>query len=137
MPSINKAIILGYLGQDPEIKYTNQGDAVCNFSIATSEKWKDKDGKQAEKTEWHKIIVWKKLAEICSQYLSKGSLVYVEGRIQTRKWQDKNGQDKQSTEIIAKDVTFLSSKKDSIKQEQQQIESGKKGDRNDTEEAPF
>ena len=102
MSSVNKVILLGNLGQDPELKYTGSGVAVCNFSIATSEKTKDK-----EITEWHRVIVWQKSAENCAKYLTKGSSVYIEGRIQTRSWEDGDGNKRYSTEIVAQTVQFL------------------------------
>lgn len=105
---INKAIILGNLGNDPEIRYTSSGSACCNFSVATSETWKDKStGEQKEKTEWHRVSCFGKLAEICGEYLKKGSQVYIEGKIQTRKWQDKDGKDQYTTEIIANEMQML------------------------------
>ena len=91
MAGVNKAILVGRLGGDPEIRYTPSGAAVANFTVATSENWKDKDGQKQEKTEWHKIVAFAKLAEICGEYLHKGKQVYIEGRIQTRKWEDKDG----------------------------------------------
>ena len=90
--SVNKVIILGRLGQDPELKYTAGGSAVCNFSLATSESWTDRNGQKQEKTEWHRVVVWGKLAELCNQYLSKGRQAYVEGKLATRSWEDQNGQ---------------------------------------------
>lgn len=96
---VNKVILVGNLGQEPELKYMQSGDAVCNLSLATSESWKDKQGQIQEKTEWHKVCVFGKLAEICGEYLRKGSQVYFEGKLQTRKWQDQSGQDKYTTEI--------------------------------------
>lgn len=107
MASINKAIILGNLGKDPDIRYMPNGDAVANFSIATTESWKDKNGEKQEKTEWHNISAFKKLAEIVGAYLKKGSQVYIEGRIQTRKWQDKEGNDRYTTEIVADKLQML------------------------------
>jgi single-strand DNA-binding protein len=108
MAGINKAILVGRLGSDPEVRYTPSGDAVANFSIATSEEWKDKDsGEKKERTEWHRIVAWRRLGEICGEYLSKGRQVYVEGRIQTRSWDDKNGVKRYTTEIVATDVQFL------------------------------
>ena len=104
---MNKAIILGRLGQDPELKFTPSGAAVCNFSLATSEKWKDKDGQQQERTEWHRVTVWKKQAELCNQYLKKGSQCLIEGKIQTRSWDDKDGKKCYTTEIIGDRVQFL------------------------------
>ena len=101
MSGINKVILVGRLGQDPEIRHTPNGTAVANVSLATSEKWKDKNtGEQQEKTEWHRIAVFGKLAEITDQYLRKGSQVYFEGKLQTRKWQDKQGQDRYTTEVV-------------------------------------
>lgn len=106
--SVNKVIILGRLGQDPEIKYTPSGAAVCNFSLATSETWNDKNsGQKQERTEWHRIVVWGKLAELCNQYLSKGRQAFVEGKLQTRAWDDKNGQKRYTTEINATTVQFI------------------------------
>lgn len=107
MSGINKVIVVGRLGQDPEVRYTQGGQAVCNFSVATSESWNDKEGQRQEKTEWHRIVVWGKIAEICSQYLGKGRQVYVEGRLQTRQWDDKDGNKRYTTEIVANTVQFL------------------------------
>lgn len=108
---INKAIIVGNLGQDPEVKYTTNGNAVCNISVATSESWKDKQtGEQQEKTEWHRIVMFRRLAEIAGEYLKKGSKVYIEGKIQTRKWQDQQGNDRYSTEVIADQMQMLDSR---------------------------
>ena len=107
--SVNKVIILGRLGQDPELKYTPGGMAVCNFTLATSESWADKAGQKQERTEWHRIVVWGKLAELCNQYLSKGRQAYVEGSLQTRSWDDKNGQKRYTTEINAKTIQFIGS----------------------------
>ena len=105
---INKAIIVGTLGQDPEIKYTASGSAVVNVSVATNESWKDKQtGEAQERTEWHRIVMFNKLAEIAAQYLKKGSQAYFEGKIQTRKWQDQSGNDRYSTEIVANDMQML------------------------------
>ncbi len=110
--SVNKVIILGRLAQDPELKYTESGDSVCNFSLATSENWTDKNGQKQERTEWHKVGVWGKLAELCNQYLAKGRQAYVEGRIQTRSWDDKDGNKRYTTEIKANTVQFLGGKND-------------------------
>ena len=108
MAGINKAILVGRLGSDPEVRYTPSGVAVANFNIATSEEWKDKDtGEKKERTEWHRIVAWSKLGEICGEYLSKGRQVYVEGRIQTRSWEDRDGNKRYTTEIVASDVKFL------------------------------
>jgi single-strand DNA-binding protein len=110
MASVNKVILIGNLGKDPETRYLPSGDAVTNFSIATTEKWKNKSGEQQEHTEWHRISMFGKVAEIAGEYLKKGSPVYVEGRIRTRKWQDKEGQDKYSTEIVADRMQLLGSR---------------------------
>lgn len=111
MSGVNKAIVLGNLGQDPEVRYTNDGKAIANISIATSESYKDKNsGEKVEKTEWHRISAFGRLAEIMGEYLKKGSKVYVEGKIQTRKWQDKDGQDRYTTEIIASHMQMLDSR---------------------------
>ena len=108
---INKAIIVGTLGRDPEIKYTASGSAVANISVATNESWKDKNtGEMQERTEWHRIVLFGKLAEIAAQYLKKGSQAYFEGKIQTRKWQDQSGQDRYTTEIVANEMQMLGSR---------------------------
>ncbi len=105
--SINKAIILGRLGKEPDLKYTPGGPAVCEFTLATSENWTDKAGQKQEKTEWHKVVVWGKLGELCSKHLSKGRQAYVEGRIQTRSWDAKDGTKRYTTEINASTVQFV------------------------------
>ncbi len=107
MAGVNKAILIGNLGRDPELRYTQSGQAVVNFSIATSENWTDKNGERQERTEWHRIVVWGKAGENCARFLSKGRMVYVEGRIQTREWEDREGQKRTTTEINAQTVTFL------------------------------
>ena len=104
---VNKVILVGNLGSDPELKYTGSGTAVASFNVATSEKWKGQDGEMQEKTEWHKIIVWKKMAETCNEHLKKGSKVYIEGKIQNRKYQNNDGNDVNITEIVAQSVKFL------------------------------
>ena len=105
--SVNKVILVGRLGQNPEIRYTPSGAAVANFSVATNESWMDKSGQKQERTEWHRVVVWGKLAELCNQYLAKGRQCYVEGRLQTRQWQDKDGQTKYTTEVQAQTIQFL------------------------------
>jgi single-strand DNA-binding protein len=105
--SVNKVILVGRLGQNPEVRYTPSGAAVANFSVATNESWTDKSGQKQERTEWHKVVVWGKLAELCAQYLAKGRQCYLEGRLQTRQWQDKDNQTKYTTEIQAQTVQFL------------------------------
>lgn len=112
MASVNKVILVGNLGKDPESRYLNDGSAVCSFSVATTDKWKDKGGEQKERTEWHRISTFAKLAEICGEYLKKGSQVYIEGRLQTRKWQDKEGADRYTTEIIADRMQMLGSRQE-------------------------
>ena len=107
---INKVILVGNLGQDPEIKYTAGGAAVTTLSLATSESWKDKDtGSDQEKTEWHRVVLWRRLAEIAGEYLKKGSKVYIEGQLQTRKW-EQDGQTRYTTEVIGRDMQFLDSR---------------------------
>jgi len=104
---VNKAIILGNLGKDPEVRFTTSGKAVCNFSVATTEKWTDANGERQERTEWHNIVVWGKQAETCGQYLAKGRQVFIEGSIRTRSYDDRDGNKKWITEIVARDVRFL------------------------------
>jgi single-strand DNA-binding protein len=105
--SVNKVILVGRLGRDPETRYTGSGQAVSNFSVATDESYKDRNGERQKRTEWHKIVVWGKQAEIAQQYLKKGSLVFIEGRIQSREWQDKEGQKRTSFEIVANSFRML------------------------------
>src|ERR1700733_7529704 len=110
--SVNKVILVGRLGRDPETRYTGSGQAVANFSIATDETYKDKNGERQKRTEWHKIVVWGKQAEIAQQYLKKGSLIFIEGRIQSREWQDKEGQKRTSFEIVASNFRMLGGRAD-------------------------
>ena len=111
MKSLNRVTLIGNLGQDPEVKYMQSGDAVASFSLATSESWKDKtSGEAQERTEWHRCVAWRKLAEIVGQYAKKGQKLYVEGRLTTRKWTDKEGQERYTTEIQVNDVILLSAK---------------------------
>ncbi len=108
---VNKVILIGNLGQDPEVRYMPNGNAVANITLATSESWKDKNtGETQEKTEWHRVVFFRRLAEVVGEYLKKGSKVYVEGRLQTRKWQDNNGQDRYTTEIVADQMQMLDSR---------------------------
>ncbi|AEI62581.1 single-stranded DNA-binding protein [Corallococcus macrosporus] len=104
---VNKVILIGNLGADPEVRFTPGGQAVANFRIATSESWVDKNGQKQERTEWHRIVVWGKLAELCGEYLKKGRQCYVEGRLQTREWTDKENRKNYTTEVVANAVTFL------------------------------
>lgn len=110
MAGVNKVLLVGNLGRDPEVRYTPSGQAVASFSIATSKQWKDKDGNKQERTEWHRIVVWGRQAELCGEYLSRGRKVFLEGELQTRKFQDKQGQERYVTEINALNVQFLDAK---------------------------
>lgn len=113
MAGVNKAIVVGHLGRDPELRYTQSGTPVTNFSVATTESWNKKDGSgREESTEWHRIVAWGRTAELCSQYLSKGRLVYIEGRLQTREWENRDGIKQRTTEIVANNVTFLGGRGD-------------------------
>ena len=107
---INKVILIGNLGSDPELRYTANGDAVCAVNLATSESWKDKaSGEKQERTEWHRVVFWRQLAEILGQYTAKGSKIYIEGSLRNRKWQDNNGNDRYTTEIVVRDMQMLDS----------------------------
>ena len=110
MASLNKVMIIGNLGRDPEVKFTGTGQAVCSFSLATDESYKDKAGEKVERTEWHNVTLWGKLAEIAGEYLSKGKTCYIEGKLQTRKWQDKDGNDRYTTDIVGERMQMLSAK---------------------------
>ena len=115
MAGVNKVILIGRLGADPEVRYTPSGVAVANFSIATSEEWKDKNtGEKKEQTEWHKIVAWRRLGEICGEYLQKGRQVYIEGRLQTRSWEDKEGNKRWTTEILALNMQMLGAPGDTM-----------------------
>jgi len=109
---VNKVILIGNLGSDPELRTTAGGTSVATFTLATNESWTDRDGTKQEKTEWHRIVAWAKLSEICGQYLSKGRQVYIEGRLTTREWEDKSGQKRKTTEVIARDMQMLGSRGD-------------------------
>ena len=104
---VNKVILIGNLGQDPELRYTGSGTAVCNMRLATSESYKDRDGNQVENTEWHTVVAWARLAEICGEYLKKGSQVYFEGQLQTRQWEDRDGNTRYTTEVKVREMTML------------------------------
>lgn len=118
--SVNKVILVGRLGKDPGTRYTGGGQAVCNFSVATDESFKDRSGERQKRTEWHKIVVWGKLAEICQQYLKKGALVYLEGKLQLREWEDKrDGSKRSATEVIANVMKMLGSKPNGAAQDGQ------------------
>ncbi|MBN1276383.1 MAG: single-stranded DNA-binding protein [Deltaproteobacteria bacterium] len=107
MASFNRVILIGNLGRDPEVRYTADGVAVANFTIATSEQWKDKNGEKQERTEWHRIVAWRRLGEICGEYLRKGSQVFVEGKLQTRSWEDREGVKRYITEVVAQAMQML------------------------------
>ena len=135
---VNKVLIIGNLGSDPEIKYTKAGDPVANLSIATSESWKDKNsGDLQEKVEWHRVVMFSRLAEIAEQYLKKGSKVFVEGKLQTRKWQDQEGKDRYTTEVVAKEMTMLDSRSTSQAQENSPIVESEKPKDDFEEDIPF
>jgi single-strand DNA-binding protein len=119
---------MGNLGKDPEVRFMPNGDAVCNFSIATTDSWKDKAGERQEKTEWHNIVIYRRLAEIAGEYLKKGRPVYIEGRLQTRKWQTKEGQDRYTTEIIADSMQMLGGRESAAPQENSGVEEKPKDD---------
>ena len=125
MAGVNKVILIGRLGKDPEMRYTPDGTAIANFTIATSEEWKDKStGKKQERTEWHRIVAFRRLAEICGEYLSKGKQVYIEGRLQTRDWEDKGGNKRYTTEIVAGQMQML----DGAKQDTGKPEAGQRNE---------
>ncbi len=109
---VNKVILVGNLGADPELRYTPSGTAVCNFRIATNESYKDREGNQVDKTEWHNVVAWERLAEICGEYLKKGRQVYVEGALQTRQWEDQEGNTRYTTEVKAREMQMLGNRED-------------------------
>ena len=132
---LNKVLIIGNLGSDPEIKYTSSGSAVANLSIATSERWKDRNtGEQKEQVEWHRVVLFSRLAEIAEQYLKKGSKVFVEGKLQTRDWEDAEGKKRYTTEVIAREMTMLDSRPGSDNASQPQSSSP---ENNFEEDIPF
>jgi single-strand DNA-binding protein len=134
MASVNKVIIIGNLGKDPETRYMPNGDAVTNITVATTETWKDKSGEKQEKTEWHRITFYRKLAEIVSQYVKKGHPIYVEGRLETRKWTDKQGMDKYTTEIIANEMQMLGGKGGGDRSKDSEPDSSGKSSRSESRE---
>ena len=117
---VNKVIIIGNLGQDPDMRYTASGDAVAKFSVATSESWKDSNGQMQERTEWHRVVMYRRLAEVAGEYLKKGSEVYLEGKLQTSKWQDATGQDRYTTEIVCGQMQMLGNRQENGGQNRQQ-----------------
>lgn len=110
--SANKVILVGHVGAKPDIRYTNNGSAVANFNLATNEMWTDSDGNRQERTDWHRIVAWRQLAELCEQYVDKGSLIYIEGKLQTRNWEDRNGVKRYTTEVVADTLTMLGGRGD-------------------------
>lgn len=120
MASVNKVIVLGNVGRDPELRYSPSGSAVCNLSVATTRTWKNKEQEKQEETEWHRIVFYDRLAEIAGEYLKKGRPVYVEGRLKTRKWQDKEGKDNYTTEIVAESMQLLGGKEEGEKPQRQE-----------------
>lgn len=139
--SLNKVILIGYLGKDPELRYTSNGIAVASFSIATNEAWKDQEGNLQERTEWHNIVAWRRLAEICGEYLKKGRRVYIEGKIQTRSYDDKNGVKRYVTEVVADDLIMLdgsgASADTGAAQPQSSMVQEPKGQQEDKDDLPF
>jgi len=138
MSSLNKVMLLGRLGKDPEIKHTEGGKTICKFSIATDETWKGSDGEKQSKTTWHNIVVWGKLAEICGQYLSKGKLVFLEGKIQVREWEDKEGAKRVTTEILVSNMVMCGGREDGEGKPAVKPGGARHGDdSNEDEDVPF
>ena len=127
---LNQVFIMGHLGQDPDLKYGSSGNPICNFSVATDEGYTDKDGNKVDRTEWHRIVAYQRQAETCSEYLKKGSLVLVIGKLQTRKWQDQDGNDRYMTEIVANRVQFLNRKSGDDEQQTQHQKQGRITEKN-------
>ena len=135
---LNKVLIIGNLGADPEIKYTQAGSPVANLSVATSERWKDKNtGEQKEQVEWHRVVIFGRLAEIAEQYLKKGSKIFVEGKLQTRDWEDSEGKKRYTTEVVAREMTMLDSKGDSMESSSSASSSSKPDNDKSEEDIPF
>ena len=136
MSGVNKVILVGNLGKNPEVRYLDSGIAVANFSLATTENYKNKEGERVSQTEWHNIVFWRGLAEVAEKYLKKGDSIYVEGKIRTRKWEDKEGNTRYSTEILADNMTMLG-KKNSKETLNQELSSNEKLESNDQDDLPF
>jgi len=136
MPGVNKVILLGRLGKDPELTELNSGTKVCKFSMATSENYKDRDGNKKEKTEWHNVVMWGKLAELSNSYLVKGSEVYVEGKMTTRQWQDQSGNDRYTTEIVGTSMNFTSGTRQACSSSQGNTNIGNQNSNYDFENLP-
>ena len=137
MSGVNRVILIGRLGRDPELKFTPAGKAVTNFTMATSETWKDDSGERQERTEWHRIVIWGKLAEVAAKYLTKGAQVYIEGKLQTREWTDKDGQKKYTTEIVASSLVMLSGKGEGGTNPEKPESSGGPADPSAFDDIPF
>lgn len=137
MASLNKVLLIGNLGKDPEVRYTASGTAVASFSLATSEKFKNKAGEWEERTEWHNVTLWNRLAEIAGEYLTKGKTVFIEGRLQTRKWQDKDGKDRFTTEIVGEKMQMLSRKEGNNRTEDGVPGTGESAPPPDDDDVPF
>ena len=140
MAGVNKVILIGRLGRDPEVRYTSDGTAVANFTIATSDEWKDKQtGEKRERTEWHRIIAWRRLGEICGEYLSKGRQVYIEGSLQTREWEDQEGNKRRTTEVVASNMQMLGSREqtDSFSSEARSTDQGSTAKEPQEDDIPF
>jgi len=135
MAGVNKVILVGNLGKDPEVKYLDSGVAVANFSLATTESYKNKEGERVNQTEWHNIVLWRGLAEVAEKWLKKGSSVYIEGKIKTRKWEDKDGNTRYNTEILADNMTMLGSK--STSESAAPTTSGQQAAANTADDLPF
>lgn len=136
MSGVNKVILLGNLGKDPEVRYLDNGVAVANFSLATTENYKNKQGERVSQTEWHNVVFWRGLAEVAEKYLKKGDSIYLEGKIRTRKWEDKEGNTRYSTEVLADNMTMLG-KKNSQVSDSQELTSNEKLVSNDEDDLPF
>lgn len=136
MSGVNKVILLGNLGKDPEVRYLDNGVAVANFSLATTENYKNKQGERVSQTEWHNVVFWRGLAEVAEKYLKKGDSIYLEGKIRTRKWEDKEGNTRYSTEVLADNMTMLG-KKNSQVSDSQELTSNEKSVSNDEDDLPF
>jgi len=136
MSGVNKVILLGNLGKDPEVRYLDNGVAVANFSLATTENYKNKQGERVSQTEWHNVVFWRGLAEVAEKYLKKGDSIYLEGKIRTRKWEDKEGNTRYSTEVLADNMTMLG-KKNSQVSDSQELTSNEKSVSNHEDDLPF
>lgn len=136
MSGVNKVILLGNLGKDPEVRYLDNGVAVANFSLATTENYKNKQGERVSQTEWHNVVFWRGLAEVAEKYLKKGDSIYLEGKIRTRKWEDKEGNTRYSTEVLADNMTMLGKKNSQIS-DSQELTSNEKSVSNDEDDLPF